>query len=249
MNYEEFFAEHNVENQDDVELILSAASQDIYQHFGIKFGRKNPADGSIEWSTAMAGTAFIVFIDEIFKKLKSLQAEYSSYSINIADRLIIGFSNDDGEDMQMDGVDNEVVGNFCPYIQHINKKHKSPSFELSSDPQSRCTQWINSNILDDTKVIEAISSASKDTLKNIGIKLMHHEFIPPTFIMIYEELINVIQTKRRDEDKFQYEINFLNCFFIRCRETDDGDEIDIRPNIRYKLDMKDNEKASAKYEG
>lgn len=248
MEYTEFFKEHDVENCEDTALILSAAAEDIFTHFGIKFGQKSVTDGSIEWKPEMLGTAFIVFFEELLEKLKSLRAEYSEYAINVADRLIIGFSNNDSEDNEISGVDDEVIGNFAPFITHINKKHKEPSFELGASPESRCTQWINSNVTDDIKVIEDISASAKTKLSQLKIKLIHHSFLPPAFIMVYEELVNVIQTKRRDEDKFKYTINFLNCFSITCRETDDGDEITITPNIRFKLDIKDNQSASGKYD-
>lgn len=247
IKYFTYFKEHCVEDQEEVLTILKAAAQDIYEKFEIRFGTKTEA-GNVEWRPEMLGTVFAAFYEETINLLEQKTVSKSQFVITIADRLQIGFSNDDSEDMQIEGVDNEKIGNFCPFAKHIEKKHSIATSEYGTDPNARCNEWINANVTVDPKEINDISAATKQKLKSLGLKLMHPSYACPSFICVYEQLINFVKLRRIELDAFQYEINFLNCFYVKCIETDDGDEIRLRPNISNKLQLKDNLKASSKYD-
>jgi hypothetical protein len=84
---------------------------------------------------------------------------------------------------------------------------------------------------------------------DLDVNLSTADMVMPIFITTYETLVNYLSIKRREEDKFEKEINFISCFYITARESDGPDDIiDIRPNINAKLTLKNDAGASSKYE-
>lgn len=131
------------------------------------------------------------------------------------------------------------------------------------------------NIVESSNDIKEIRGKVKEALEDIDIQIASSEIIFPIFIKIYEELASYIQVKRNDLDAYEYEINFLSCFTIGCREivvtpddkekdekkkekrdkgesTEEDEEISvviyIRPSIQTKLGVKNDQSATAIHE-
>ena len=110
-------------------------------------------------------------------------------------------------------------------------------------------QWNTDNILEQPKIIKDISAKAKDKCEKLDIYLVSSECIMPIFITTYENIINYIKIKRKELDKFEYEINFASVFYIGARESEeDTADIYIRPNIESKLKLKNDLIATAKHE-
>lgn len=176
-------------------------------------------------------------------KLKSLQKDYSDFQIKICDRLVIGYTTNDNEE-------DEKNGNFMVSIKHLNCTKKNyDTADPTATSRERTVQWNTNNIIEQPKLLREISIEAIERLKKIDVTIGFEEAIIPIFVTTYEALIMYLKTKRKETDEFEFEINFMSCFYIGARESEDVDDtIYIRPNIAFKLEIKDDATATAKYE-
>ena len=231
--YLDYFDEFAKEDQEHIITVCEAASKIIWDRFRAKFD--DPRLLAVTISKIYG--AFVT-------KLKSLQTDYSDFKINIAGRLEIGYSDavDDGDD--------EKLGNFMIYLFHLNQSKKNDEVD---DPTAkaveRAVQWNTENVIDQPELLRKISVDALESLKECKINLGSSELILPVFVTTYEVLVNYLKIKRREEDVFEFEVNFISCFYIGARETaDDVDDIYFRPNIEAKTTIKDDSHATAKHE-
>lgn len=229
--YVKYFETICPEDTDDVITVCEIASKELFSKFKMKF--EDPRTLACTWSK---------IFDAFIKYLKECESEYSDYEINVADRLIIGYDTSNDED-------DEKQGNLCIFIKHLNSDKKDDmTAEASDKAKERAVQWNTNNIIDKPTVLREISTKALDDLRDIEIYLGASELIMPIFIKVYEALIKFIKVKRADADLFEFTINFLSSFYITCRETEDGDVIDITPSIMSKLALKNDTQASSKFE-
>lgn len=191
------------------------------------------------------GVAFNVVYFSILELLKSKQADYSNYKINFCDRLEIGYSTNEDDD-------DEKQGNFVIFIRHLNKNTVDET-KIDTEPNSStvqlCASWNDFNVTNQIKDIKIIEDMAMKNLKDVDIAFNSPELIMPIFITTYEAVVEHLKLKRIDIDSFELEINFMSCFNIGVREGEGGiDVVYIRPNIDNKLKMKDDQKASSKFE-
>lgn len=230
--YLEYFNEFAHEDEDSIITICETASKKIWDRFKARFD--NPR---------LLGSCFSKIFGAILNKLESLESEYSDFNINICDRLSIGYTTTEDDD-------DEKQGNFMVYIRHLNSNKKN---EESDDPTAKCieraVQWNTENIISQPELLRKISIEAVDELKQIDVSIGSSELIMPVFVTTYEAIVNYLKIKRRENDSFEFEINFMSCFYIGARESEDEiDDIYIRPNIESKLKLKNDTKASSKYE-
>lgn len=231
--YVEYFDENAPEDLEDIINICTVASTHIRNKFNIKFD-----------DYKLLGATFSKIFDAFLFTLKNLEKEYSDFEINVANRLCIGYDTTKDED-------DEKIGNFMIFIRHLNSKIKDEQVEDSkAKAYELAVQWNADNIKEQPEIIRKISINALEQLKTIKILLGTEELIIPIFISVYESIVDYIKIKRRELDLFEYEINFMSCFYIGCRESEDelADDIYIRPSINSKLSLKDDSIATAKYD-
>ena len=230
--YEKYFEEFAHEDTEHILSICETASKIIWDRFRTRFD-----------DPRLLASCFSKIFSSFLNKLEALEAEYSDFNINICDRLCMGYSTNEDDD-------DEKQGNFMVYIRHINANKKN---EESDDPTAkaveRAVQWNTENIISQPELLRKISIDALEDLKLIDVSIGSSELIIPIFVTTYEAIINYIKVKRREEDAFEFEINFISCFYIGARESEDEmDDIYIRPNIESKLQLKSDLKASSKHE-
>lgn len=230
--YLEYFNEFAHEDQEHIITICETASKIIWDRFRARFD-----------DPRLLGSCFSKIFGAFLNKLESLESEYSNFDINICDRLLIGYSTTEDDD-------DEKQGNFMVSIRHLNSNKKN---EESDDPTAKCTeravQWNTENIIAQPELLRKISIEAVDELKQIDVAIGSSEIIIPLFVTVYESIVNYLKLKRRENDSFEFEVNFMSCFYIGARESEDEiDDIYIRPNIESKLKLKNDTKASSKYE-
>lgn len=253
------FREICPEDVEDCQTVLSNASKVLNKDFHIK----------LKDDVIIFGCIFEQTYQQILQHLIKQEKDKDSYFINIADRLIIGFDNSNNEN-------DEKQGNFSPYIRHLNSDKKDEyTVERTDGAKEISAQWMAKNIVESSNDIKEIRGKVKEALEDIDIQIASSEIIFPIFIKIYEELASYIQVKRNDLDAYEYEINFLSCFTIGCREivvtpddkekdekkkekkdkgenTEEDEEISvviyIRPSIQTKLGVKNDQSATAIHE-
>lgn len=237
--YLNYFDENCNEDKEDVLMICETANKQLYKEFKMSFNdpiTKKP-------DPRLLASSFGKIYEAILISLEKFERTYSDFELNICGRLLIGYSTNQDED-------DEKQGNFMIYIRHLNVNKKFDSVEdPSSTASERAVQWNNENIINQPEVIKNVSIEALDVLKGIDVVLNSSECVMPIFVTVYESIINYLKIVRREQDLFEYEINFMNCFFIGVRESEDGnDDVYIRPNIDSKLRLKNDSLASSKYE-
>jgi hypothetical protein len=146
--------------------------------------------------------------------------------------------------------DDEKQANFMICIEDLGFEPRRYETEDSIKSSNElCAAWNSDNIIDQPEIIKKISETALKILKSdIDIEFNSSELVMPIFVTIYETLVSMLKTHRREIDEFEFEINFMSCFFIGARESEFEDIIYIRPNIESKLRLKNDSLASAKYE-
>ena len=230
--YIEYFNEFAHEDQEHIITICETASKLIHDRFRARFD-----------DPRLLAACFSKIYSAFLNKLESLEGQYSSFQINICDRLLMGYTTNEDDD-------DEKQGNFMVYIRHLNTNKKNEEIDdPTSKTDERAVQWNTENIIAQPELLRKIAIEAVEELKTIDVSIGTTELIMPMFVTTYESIINYLKIKRRELDDFEFEVNFISCFYIGARESEeDIDEIYIRPNIEAKLKLKNDTKASSQYE-
>ena len=235
----EWFNENVSENEKDLRAIAVESVDPLYQKLSINFDPDVCPDYQ-EMIIAMYGVIFNEICNEIVEKEK----EWDSFSLNIADRLKIGYTTTDDED-------DEKTGNFMVFMQNTmkdftNSKADEPK-EKSNFTVELATQWNAANIKVQADVLKSIAARSKKALSDVlDIKSETHEFIIPFFCMVHSEILKYLKLQKEELSKSEYELNIAGLYTIGIQETDDAeDNIYYVPSISLKLKFKNDSVASA----
>lgn len=230
--YLQYFNEICTEDVEDVLMICTTASKRLRDRFKIKIDEPK-----------MLAAIFSKTYETVLRELQSLEKDYSEYQITFCDRFVMGYSTNQNES-------DEKEGNFMIYINHLNVIPSTDEVDPQLSNKERCVQWNTDNIKTQPEEIKTIAAKTTEALKKIDIVLTSDEIIIPTFITVYETIIEVMKIRRKEQDKFEYEINFCSCFYVTVIEQDDQDTdiINIRSNIHGKLMLKNDAIASGKYD-
>lgn len=238
--YLQYFNENANEDTEDIQMICDTSNKQLYREFKMGFNNSETKKPD----PRLLAACFAKIYEAILISLEGFEKSYSEFEINICNRLLIGYSTNQDED-------DEKQGNFMVYIRHLDSSKKHDDFK--DDPEAnaieRAVQWNSENITNQSEVLKKISTEALRVLKEIDVNFASSELIMPIFITVYENIVNYLKIIRRERDEFEYEINFMGCFYIGVRESEDGnDDVYIRPNIESKLRLKNDSIASAKYE-
>ncbi len=226
-----YYYDNIYEDEEHIQMISDTANAVIRERFHITLTDHR-----------LTTSAFLRIFEGFIEKLKTLQREYDNFQINLANRLAIGFTNNENDD-------DEKSGNFMLFIQHLRE---APKVESADDPTvsniERAVQWNAENVIEQPELIRSLTIEAVKFLRDIDIQLANNEIIMPIFITYYESIINYLKIHRREEDLFEMQLNY-SWFFIGAREGEDGrDTIFIRPSINGKLSLKSDVNASSKSE-
>ena len=235
------YEDYVVEDEEFVEEVGRTAVENIFNDFNINFSGNDRDDGY-----KMPIMIFIKTFEQIIAELQSHRTTMSSFEINIADRLVIGYSNNNGELL-----DDEKQGNFMIYVQDLGH-YIAPDDEMHLGGSSReyISAWNQENMVKQPETLNRIAAKTTKVLaKELDIQLLNHEFVFPIFITVYDTLVNIIKVTRRELKEDDLMVNFCNCFLIRAMEQDSGvDKIIITPSIESKMALKSDMIATSIYE-
>ena len=229
-----WYEENIIEDADLMQGIGEYALQHIYNCFRIKFkDYKRPI------------ALYAIVFDTIREVLKDMEKTKESVSINIANRMEIGFTSsfDDGNDV-------EKEGNFMIFIKQVPNMATS---ENKDDGETQsvvlCTEWNASNISEDVKYLKTIAVTAKQKLDTeLDLAFDSIEVIFPLFCAIHESIINYLKGVKSMENSFELFVNVANIYDISIMTMEDGDTISIKPKVYDKLTFKDDHGASSKNE-
>ena len=187
---------------------------------------------------------YSVIFRSIKDVLKSKEEENSDYSIEIANRVKIGYSNYDNENA-------EKNGNFMVFIKHIpgsKVENTRDEEEETNKTIELAAQWNAINITTDIEVIQEIADKAKKNIDDeLNTAIGSTELVIPLFITIHESMISYLSLKRVELQECEYEINMAGEFFVGVRENDEGEEeVYFIPPVDLRLAMKDDDAANKK---
>ena len=245
--YVEYYKENCCEDQEFVNLVCETAGARMKELFNLQFCTQTGTypDGSPRYSSdpRMIASIFAKIYEAILTNLKLAEKAYSNFAVNLANRLTLGYSTPEDED-------DEKQGNFMVFIKDMGftpRAYETGDADMTAN--QLCTLWNSENIQEQPELISKIAESARKILKqDLAIELQSHEPIMPIFVTVYETLVQMMQLHRKEIDEFEFEVNFVSCFWIIAREGEYEDVIDFRPNIDSKLTIKDDATASAKYE-
>lgn len=239
--FEKFFDENVCEDQVEILTALGVSHNKLINRFKMRFN--DPRDET-QPSLELIGATFIKIYRAIIDFLIQQRESKSSYALNIADRVVIGFETADEND------DDEKNGNFMVYINHLYKpKSNDDDIDRTLSSPELVTNWFSQEVKECVDELLTIAATSLRYLKAIDIALAIPQSVIACFCTVYDELVNVAKEKRREKNVYENEINFMNCFTIKAKEGENGiDEITFRPSIESKLDLKSDLEGSSKFE-
>ena len=241
---EKWWEENIKENEAELVVAGSFACKKMYDYFSVK----------IEDPCAMIAFYCIIF-DNITQEIREREKEYDNFSIDIADRLTVGYTTTSDED-------DEKVGNFMIYMKNlVGKSVKELSSytddetddiekirKMSSDDESTIeliTNWNATNIKENADIIKDIASKSKDDISKIlDYKMGTHELIFPMFCTVHDAILCELALEKTSRKKSEVELAIAGWFTVGIQSTDDGDDIYFDPSPSLKLKFKDDSIAS-----
>ena len=221
-----YFNEICTEDEEACINILTSASMTIFEQTRVRFD-----------DPRVLGVTFSKTFEEILDILEEYTAKKSSMNIHLVNTNI-GFKSIDTDT-------DEKEGNLMFYIIPETWKKIKESREYRASAKELCTQFITENVTESSDIIMKIGNRAVEALKKIEVNTNYYQFIIPSFVYTMETLMNYIQIRRKELNRFEHEINFLGCFYCYCVETADGNEIGFRPSIMSKLKIKNDAIASA----
>lgn len=235
------YDECTFENAKEIALICNTANNIMYDRFRINLKRpEEPFYHEYKMTAMIFVETYRAIIDQLLERRKT----NATYTINIANRLAVGFTNSDNEE-------DEKNGNFMIFVRDIPHYSVKDDDEIKLDSHSReyIRNWNQENMIQNPEDTMAIANRALKYLKAIEIHLGSPELVFPIFVTIYETILDCMKTLRREKEKSSIKINFCSCMWIRCDEQDDGiDKIAIIPAIENKMDLKSDKEGTAIYE-
>lgn len=190
-------------------------------------------------------SVYAIIFDAIREVLKEYESKKDSYAINIANRVVIGFSSSFDDP----NTDVEKKGNFVMYIQHVNNETLTEIDETERKSVHRCAQWNAANL---TTSLEACKKIAEKACKflddRVSMPVSSPECIIPMFCLIHQCITRYVVIRRSEENSFEYRMNVAGCYDIFAQELEDGVKISFKPSIYDKGELKHDGRATSKYE-
>jgi hypothetical protein len=245
-----WFRSHAVENPDDIKIISDLTSRSVAQQFQIYLNNS----GNTEVYAVIFYATFLTILEFIREK----QKKYNNYTIQIANSINIGYTNNDNED-------NEKSGNFFPVLEYIginrifidsnpdindedinDKERKKLSTEKS---RKNCLGWEVLNIKHNAECVKDIQERTNQKLnRDFIIDIRVSEVIIPIFCIFMDNINTVVKLKFKEAegtDLSEVHLNILGLFdvYYSYNEEENQEVYEYVPSITTKLMIKNDSKA------
>lgn len=187
-------------------------------------------------------TVFGCTIDAIYDTLKEAQQKgHKECMFRIANRLIVGYTNDGFGDNTPDDMDSDAIpekqGNFMIVYQNLVRSFYDPNVRTkksvetedgeneyieNKSPFSLAVEWNATNIEPDfVAPCEIIASKALEYCKNLRISLRESAMIIPLFAMTYDAMYYYTIQYRDDNQLIDFRYNMLHKFNVECKIPED----------------------------
>jgi hypothetical protein len=231
-----WFKDNAVNNAEDLKIVCELTVRSAYEQFFLDTRNLNcEVFGVIFYAT------FLTILDNIREK----QKKYNKFTVEIANSVNIGYTNDDDED-------NEKVGNFMPIMEYIgiNRKIIDPGKLKSDSTATNATTWKEMNAKSNADFIKKVEEETFDRCdKEYRVNYRTSELTIPLFCIFLDNIIGVLKMKFKEAqgtDVSEVSMNVFGLFdvFYSFNADDNQEIIEFQPNIRMKLRLKNDEVAS-----
>lgn len=226
-----WFDDYVVNDKDDIKIICQNTATSIAEQFSINI------NGGFN---VIYAAAFYETFLSILKFIREKQKTYNEFSINIADLVVVGYTNNDDDA-------NEKVGNFFPFVEYIGKYTKviNDDDRMASDKTtSNVIRWKELNVKQNIEFMKKIQlDAFESISKNMKINLRTDEAIIPifcTFMYYVAEYMKYKFKEANHTEVSEVKMNVLGLFdiFYSYDEEEGKEIVDIVPGIKMKLELK-----------
>lgn len=232
-----WFKDYATMNQSDLKIVCDLTARAADDQFRMSL----PSGNTEVYGIVFYGT-FLTILDFLREKEK----DYKQFTIEIANSINIGYTNNTDDD-------NEKVGNFMPVMEHIgiNRKYVDEGKPLEEDTTcENFMQWKQLNIKKNIEFYNKIQSIAYDRLvKEFRTDIRFEEGIFPLFCIFMDHIVSILKVKFKEVEKTDVSEVSMNVFglfdvFYSFNSEDNQEVIEFQPNIRMKLALKNDSKAS-----
>lgn len=232
-----WFNEHAVNNRRELGIICNLTAESVDNQFSLKVKSDN---------TEVFGVIFYGTFMTILDYIRSKQKNYNEYTIEIANSVNVGYTNNDNED-------NEKVGNFMPILEFIGINRNLVDIETNIDSGRTARNYLRWKELNVKKNIESCKEIQEKALERLKsefkTELRTSEAVIPIFCIFMDHITNLLKTKFQEADGTdvsEVQMNVFGLFdaYYSYDEEDQKEIIEFQPNITMKLALKSDDIAS-----
>lgn len=232
-----WFKDYAVNNASELKIVCDLTARAAEEQFCMFINSKN---------TEVYGVVFYATFLTILDSIREKQKVYNNFTIEIANSINIGYTNNDDED-------NEKVGNFMPIMEHIgiNRKIVDTNSTLDTDKTTaNFIRWKELNIKKNVEYYKDIQEVAFEKLrKEYRTNIRTSEAVIPLFCIFIDHIVSVLKIKFKEAegtDVSEVSMNVFGLFdvYYSFNEEDNVEVIEYQPNIRMKLALKDDNAAS-----
>lgn len=226
-----WFADYASNNKSEIKMICDLTARSCEEQFHMYVKSSN---------TEVYAVVFYVTFMAILEFIRERQKNYNTFSIQIANSINIGYTNNDDEE-------NEKVGNFMPFMDYVgsNRNYVENTSETDDDKtSSNCIHWKELNIKKNIEYYKEIQERAFDTLiKEYNTNLRTSEAIFPIFCIFLDHITAVVKMKYKEAegtDISEISMNVLSLFdiYYSYNEEEAVENFEYVPNIQMKLFLK-----------
>jgi hypothetical protein len=225
-----WFNDNCSNNRSEIRTICELTSRSAEEQFGMSVKSSN-----VEVYSVIFFATFMSILDFIREK----QKRYNNYTIEIANSVNLGYTNNDSDD-------NEKVGNFQPLMEYIGSNRNiinSSQMEVDTTTKNFIL-WKELNVKKNIEHYKEIQElAYNKLLQEFRTDIRTSEGIIPLFCIFMDNTIGLLKMKYREAEGTgvsEVSFNVLGLFdvFYSFNEDDNQEIIEFDPNITMKLALK-----------
>lgn len=232
-----WFADNAVNNRADLKIICDLTARSAQEQFDLHL-----PSGNTELYALIFYATFMTILDFIREKEKL----YNAFSIEIANSVNLGFTNNSSED-------NEKVGNFMPLMEYIGINRNIVGMDLPRTQDRTNESFIQWKELNIKKTVDYYKEIQEKAFNRLN-----HEFhtdartsecIIPLFCIFMDNIVSVMKMRFKEAagtDISEVSMNVLGLFdaFYSYDPDTDQEVIEFAPNITMKLALKSDDTAA-----
>ena len=232
-----WFKQFAVDNATELKIACDLTARSAEEQFSLM-----TKSGNTEVFAVIYYATFMEILNFIRKKQKT----YNQFSIEIANSINIGYTNNENDD-------NEKIGNFMPIMEYIsiNRNVIDTSGVLDSDKTTaNFLMWKELNIKKSVEYYKEIQENAYRTLQEeYKVSPRTSEAIFPLFCIFQDTLASVLKMKYKEAEGTDISEISMNVFGLYDMyysfNADDNQEIyEFQPNIAMKLALKQDDVAA-----